>query len=234
MQIPTRRFGIETARNRKYDTQLKAATDVTATSGLIDTLRSAAMQLHTTQQAPKEGGVEVEKPKERYVPNHDDYLAFLVDSLVVYEAFEEIVNEWEEMTMFRDTGLERTEPLRVDIDFLAKEYSLSVPEAGAAGKGYVEELRRIRKQAAFPKFMCHYYNFYFAHTAGGRMIGKQMAALLLDKKTLEFYKVSLCMLPFFQSNISNVWYYDIVGGQPKRHQGPREARYRGCCSPMVC
>jgi heme oxygenase len=37
--------------------------------------------------------------------------------------------------------------------------------------------------------MCHYYNFYFAHTAGGRMIGKQMSALLLDKKTLDFYKV---------------------------------------------
>jgi len=39
-----------------------------------------------------------------------------------------------------------------------------------------------------PSFVCHYYNHYFAHTAGGRMIGKQMSALLLDKKELEFYK----------------------------------------------
>jgi hypothetical protein len=23
-------------------------------------------------------------------------------------------------------------------------------------------------------FICHYYNFYFAHTAGGRMMGKQV------------------------------------------------------------
>jgi heme oxygenase len=25
-------------------------------------------------------------------------------------------------------------------------------------------------------FICHYYNYYFAHTAGGRMIGKKVRA----------------------------------------------------------
>lgn len=25
-----------------------------------------------------------------------------------------------------------------------------------------------------PAFICHYYNFYFAHTAGGRMIGNKV------------------------------------------------------------
>lgn len=24
-------------------------------------------------------------------------------------------------------------------------------------------------------FICHYYNYYFAHTAGGRMIGKKVS-----------------------------------------------------------
>lgn len=24
-----------------------------------------------------------------------------------------------------------------------------------------------------PAFVCHYYNYYFAHTAGGRMIGSK-------------------------------------------------------------
>ena len=38
------------------------------------------------------------------------------------------------------------------------------------------------------RFVCHFYNFYFAHTAGGRMIGKRMAGMLLDGHTLEFYK----------------------------------------------
>ena len=36
--------------------------------------------------------------------------------------------------------------------------------------------------------MCHYYNHYFAHTAGGRMIGRKMAANLLDGTTLKFYQ----------------------------------------------
>lgn len=39
-----------------------------------------------------------------------------------------------------------------------------------------------------PTFICHYYNFYFAHTAGGRMIGKKMSELLLDSATLKFYQ----------------------------------------------
>lgn len=29
--------------------------------------------------------------------------------------------------------------------------------------------------ASLPGFMCHYYNHYFAHTAGGRMIGRKVA-----------------------------------------------------------
>ena len=36
--------------------------------------------------------------------------------------------------------------------------------------------------------MCHYYNVYFAHTAGGLMIGKKVSDICLDGKTLEFYK----------------------------------------------
>ena len=37
-------------------------------------------------------------------------------------------------------------------------------------------------------FVCHFYNFYFAHTAGGRMIGKMMSDKLLGGRTLEFYQ----------------------------------------------
>lgn len=41
---------------------------------------------------------------------------------------------------------------------------------------------------SIPKFMCHYYNHYFAHTAGGRMIGRRMADKLLESNTLKFYQ----------------------------------------------
>ena len=160
-------------------------------TGFIATeLRGAAMKLHTTRQAPKEGKVKAQEPQEKYVPTHDDYLHFLVDSQYVYQALEDIVNEKDELKQYRNTGLERTSCLETDIDFMMKEYNLARPEVGDFGKRYADEIRSI---TSIPEFMCHYYNFYFAHTAGGRMIGKQMASLLLEKKTLEFYKVCMMM-----------------------------------------
>lgn len=162
---------------------------VAADTSLLGALRSAAMALHTTQQAPKEGKVVEEPAPEPYVPTRDDYLAFLVDSQHVYATFEEIISEWDGLEPFRGTGLERTDRLETDIRFMVQEYDLDRPGVGVYGSAYAEELRRVRQEGTLPEFMCHYYNFYFAHTAGGRMIGKQMASLLLDKKTLEFYKV---------------------------------------------
>ena len=41
-----------------------------------------------------------------------------------------------------------------------------------------------------PAFLCHFYNIYFAHTAGGRMIGTKVASMILDSRQLNFYKVS--------------------------------------------
>jgi len=186
----TRLFGV--VRQQQRATLLfMASREVAApAAGFIETeLRGAAMKLHTKSQAPKEGKAKEDAPPaEPHVTTHQDYLQFLVDSKYVYEAMEDIVNERDELAVFRDTGLERTKPLEQDIQFMCQEYGLTRPNVGAFGQEYANEMRRIAKEGTIPQFMCHYYNFYFAHTAGGRMIGKQMAALLLDKKTLEFYK----------------------------------------------
>jgi len=165
------------------------STEAPPDTGFIATeLRGAAMRLHTRQQAPKEGEREAPVQKEPYVPTHMDYLRFLVDSRHVYEAMEEIVNEYSDLETFRSTGLERTKGLDIDIAWIASEYTDGeIPEVGEAGSKYAENLKDIAKRS-IPAFMCHYYNHYFAHTAGGRMIGKQMSSLLLNKKTLEFYK----------------------------------------------
>ena len=63
---------------------------------------------------------------------------------------------------------------------------------------------------SIPKFMCHYYNHYFAHTAGGRMIGRRMADNLLESTTLKFYqweggdvKVKQPIFSFFLNVIFN-------------------------------
>jgi heme oxygenase (biliverdin-producing, ferredoxin) len=169
-------------------TSATTTTSTTTSGNFIETeLRGAAMKLHTRSQAPKEGQAE-EKKTEPYVTQRADYLQFLVDSQHVYQAMEDVVNSVEELSVFRNTGLERVAPLERDIEFMVKEYGLEKPAVGKPGLQYAQVIRDLGKPESIPEFMCHYYNFYFAHTAGGRMIGKQMAALLLDKKTLEFYK----------------------------------------------
>jgi len=212
-------------------------------TGFIDTeLRGAAMRLHTRMQAPQEGQAEAtqeEEAKEPYVPTHADYLQFLVDSQHVYRALEEIVGEHEALAAFRQTGLERTKGLERDISFLMKEYRLERPPVGAFGTKYATLLREMaartsttgssssggdddQDEASFvPEFMCHFYNFYFAHTAGGRMIGKKMSSLLLNKQTLEFYKVSTVVIRF----VIVFACFDVDGGV---------RRVFSCLSRLIC
>lgn len=157
---------------------------------ILEELRDVAMKLHTRAQAPKEGRAEApKKPKEPYVPTQMDYLQFLVDSNAVYEALEEIVNANEKLSPFQNSGIERTAELAKDITYMCTKFNLQKPEVGKAGKTYAEELKAmVQGDEDIPEFMCHYYNYYFAHLAGGRMIGKSMSKLLLDGETLEFYK----------------------------------------------
>ena len=173
-------------------TSSSSPVEMKISGGFIETeLRGQAMKLHTQSQAPKEGKAQ-EKKMEPYTPTREDYLKFLVDSQYIYQAFEDIINERKELAVFRNNGLERVKPLELDIEYLVKEYDMQRPQVGHPGLSYAEEIHRFGSQGLIPEFMCHYYNFYFAHTAGGRMIGKQMSSLLLEKKTLEFYKV--CVL----------------------------------------
>ena len=50
--------------------------------------------------------------------------------------------------------------------------------------------RKLEHLAAtdVPTFMCHWYNVYFAHTAGGLMIGRAVSAAVLDGAELAFYQ----------------------------------------------
>lgn len=154
----------------------------------IDTeLRGAAMKLHTRSQAPKEGEAK-EKKTEPYVTTHNDYMFFLVDSQYVYQAFEDVINSVGELSVFKNSPLDRSLPLESDINFMVKEFQIQKPNVGKPGLEYAELIRQLGENGSVAEFICHYYNFYFAHTAGGRMIGKKMSSLLLNNKTLEFYK----------------------------------------------
>ncbi|KAK1264436.1 hypothetical protein QJS04_geneDACA016133 [Acorus gramineus] len=156
--------------------------------GFVEEMRFVAMKLHTRDQA-KEGEKESDaQPIGKWEPSVEGYLRFLVDSKVVYDTLESIVEKavypW--YAEFRNTGLERSEKLAKDLEWF-KEQGYDIPEPSAPGTTYarlLEELAENDPQA----FICHFYNVYFAHSAGGRMIGKKVAEKILDNKELEFYK----------------------------------------------
>lgn len=64
--------------------------------GFVEEMRFVAMKLHTKEQA-KEGEKEVKEPQEKGVfkwePTIEGYLKFLVDSKLVYDTLEGIVEE---------------------------------------------------------------------------------------------------------------------------------------------
>ncbi|KAL3532333.1 hypothetical protein ACH5RR_005854 [Cinchona calisaya] len=157
--------------------------------GFVEEMRFVAMKLHTKDQA-KEGEKEPQGPPvAKWEPSIEGYLNFLVDSKLVYDTLEKIVNSkssFPEYAEFRNTGLERSENLAKDLEWF-KEQGHAIPEPSMPGVNYaryLEELSEKDPQA----FICHFYNIYFAHSAGGRMIGKKVAEKILNKKELEFYK----------------------------------------------
>jgi len=186
------RYSYEKSKNSVFAPSLAMSASVNTAAereSFIDTeLRAAAMKLHTKFQAPKEGRAPEKEKKEPYVTTREDYMAFLIDSQHVYQVMEDVVAFREELAVFRNSPLDRVKALDKDIDFMEKEYSVKKPDVGSAGQDYADVIRKLGKDGSVAEFLCHYYNFYFAHTAGGRMIGRQMSLLLLDKKTLEFYK----------------------------------------------
>jgi len=164
-----------------------ASAETEAPPSFVQTeMRGAAMKLHTRDQS-KEGEQAAQKPVVKWEPGREEYLQFLVDSRHVYQCFEEVVGANEALASFRDSGLERGAALDKDIAWFEAE-GLTTPPLGSYGAEYAARLREIAEAEQWEVLTCHFYNFYFAHTAGGRMIGKMMADKLLDGRTLEFYQ----------------------------------------------
>jgi len=157
----------------------------------LDELRAYAMKLHTKDQSPKEGQQKASTPVAKWDPKRSDYLKFLVDSKEVYQTMQDISNSKDSLSIFRNTGLERVDALEEDIKWMCEyDPTLIVPEVGIHVREYSKFLKDIA-DSSIPKYICHYYNHYFAHTAGGRMIGKKMSDLLLEGKVLKFYQVTI-------------------------------------------
>lgn len=154
----------------------------------MEEMRFVAMKLHTKDQA-KEGEKEADtQPIGKWEPSVEGYLRFLVDSKLVFDTLEKIVDKaaYPYYSEFRNTGLERSEKLANDLDWF-KEQAYSIPEPSSPGTTYAKYLENLSETDP-QAFICHFYNVYFAHSAGGRMIGKKVAEKVLNSKELEFYK----------------------------------------------
>ena len=192
-------FGIITSYNKvKFilkPTSLKMNSLTMQTSApysfVNNDLRPYAMKLHTPQQMKPQAAESETKPAQapatEWKPSRINYIQFLVDSLAVYETLEDISSKTPILSPFKSTGLERSAALKEDLKWLSNQYSIKIPPPGPHGPGYSAHLRELAK-TSIPKYMCHYYNHMFAHTAGGRMIGKKMADTFLDGTTLKFYQ----------------------------------------------
>ncbi|PRW33603.1 heme oxygenase isoform B [Chlorella sorokiniana] len=157
----------------------------------LEELRDYSMKLHTKSQAPKEGQAPEPKQQKPFEPTREGFLNFMVESKVVYDAFEDIMREAAVpfYAQLANTGLERGAALEKDIAYMQQQWGLQAPVAAEDGIGhrYAKLLRELAVNNP-PAFICHYYNHYFAHTAGGRMIGKSVSNAVLDGWTGAFYE----------------------------------------------
>lgn len=170
-----------------------SATELKKT-GFVGEMRAVAMKLHTREQAPKEGGTDAPKRNQTWAPTLSGYQQFLAESKVVYEAMEGVMQNAHnaahpEYAKFQHTGLERSAALAADLQYMQQQYGLPPPVVQEDGPGatYAKLLQQLAAEDP-QAFICHYYNFYFAHTAGGRMIGKKVSEMLLGGKALAFYE----------------------------------------------
>eukprot|EP00276_Gloeochaete_wittrockiana_P008758 CAMPEP_0184652116 /NCGR_PEP_ID=MMETSP0308-20130426/9789_1 /TAXON_ID=38269 /ORGANISM="Gloeochaete witrockiana, Strain SAG 46.84" /LENGTH=293 /DNA_ID=CAMNT_0027086791 /DNA_START=78 /DNA_END=959 /DNA_ORIENTATION=- len=154
----------------------------------VDEMRAIAMKLHTKSQAKEGEAKEDSIPLSEWRPTKDNYVQFLVDSQLMYNTIEDIMTKASkpEYALFQNTGLERSEALAKDIEWF-KAQNVAIPEPDEPGRFYADLLKKLAEEDP-PAFICHFYNIYFAHSAGGRMIGQKMSDLVLDGHSLNFYK----------------------------------------------
>lgn len=92
-------------------------------------------------------------PVSKWEPAVLDYIRFLIDSLSVYETLEALVEQYPSLHILRNTGLERSEALKFDIQWLKENYSISsLPPVGESGLAYSAFLRALAAES-IPKFL---------------------------------------------------------------------------------
>ncbi|KAK8579988.1 hypothetical protein V6N12_070281 [Hibiscus sabdariffa] len=125
---------------------------------------------------------------ETWSPSMEGFLKYLVDSKLVFNTLERIVDESDDVAYayFRKNGLERSACLSKDLEWFSQR-DFVVPEPSNPGVSYVMYLEELAEKSA-PLFLSHFYNIYFSHIAGGQVIARKVSEQLLEGRELELYK----------------------------------------------
>ncbi|XP_048130831.1 probable inactive heme oxygenase 2, chloroplastic [Rhodamnia argentea] len=131
---------------------------------------------------PSDGG----ESGETWIPSLEGFVKYLVDSKLVFDTVERIVDESSDVAYayFTKTGLERSEGLSKDLEWLSQK-NVEMPEPSNAGISYSKYLEELAEKSA-PLFLSHFYNIYFSHIAGGQLIVNQVSQKILEGRHLEF------------------------------------------------
>ncbi|KAH7654623.1 Heme oxygenase (biliverdin-producing) protein [Dioscorea alata] len=150
--------------------------------GIAQEMRFVAMRLRNSHSSTDDDGGDL------WQPSMDGFLKYLVDSKLVFDTVERIVDESADVSYayFRKTGLERSSGLSKDLEWFSQQGPV-IPEQSSPGITYAHYLEELAEKSG-PSFLCHFYNIYFAHIAGGQVIGKQACEKLSVGKELEFHK----------------------------------------------
>ncbi|XP_028802952.1 probable inactive heme oxygenase 2, chloroplastic [Neltuma alba] len=124
---------------------------------------------------------------ETWQPSMEGFLKYLVDSKLIFTTVERIVDESGDVSYayFRRNGLERSESLSKDLEWFSQR-GFMIPDPSSPGLSYAKYLEELAENSA-PLFLCHLYNIYFSHIAGGQVIARKVSEKLLEGKELEFY-----------------------------------------------
>ncbi|EEF52449.1 conserved hypothetical protein [Ricinus communis] len=142
----------------------------------------------SNKEEKEESEGEGEGEGERWVANMEGFVKYLVNSKLVFDTVERIVDKSDDVsyTYFRRTGMERSAGLAQDLEWLSQQ-DIMIPEPSTPGVSYAKYLEELAEKNA-PLFLCHFYNIYFSHLAGGQVIGRQVSEELLEGRELEFYR----------------------------------------------
>ncbi|KAH6755703.1 alpha/beta-Hydrolases superfamily protein [Perilla frutescens var. hirtella] len=125
---------------------------------------------------------------ETWQPSIEGFSKYLVDSKLVFSTVERIVDETTDVSYvyFRRTGLERSDCISRDLEWL-REQGNEIPEPSNPGVTYAQYLEELAEKSP-PLFLCHFYNIYFSHIAGGQVIARKVSDILFGGRELEMCK----------------------------------------------